>query len=200
MMQRKSDPDLVLLAGFADGELDAVARDRVEARLASSPDAAAEVEAQRRMTRLCQATPPPEPSEAAWAGVQARILAETRRKAPALRRGPGGWGRWLAGLSASAVAAGLVFALVHGFRPEIPTDGGEAMPVVAHHEVEIISIDDADTVALVVGEPPVRGPIVLASAGEVTLETPIPDLRMEDAPNPPMLWVPVDGDSEDKRE
>jgi hypothetical protein len=44
------------------------------------------------------------------------------------------------------------------------------MPVTDADDVNVISMDAADTAALVVGEPPVLGELVLASDGEVQVD------------------------------
>src|SRR5262249_30449778 len=65
------------LAAYADGELDGRAeealRRRIEAWLARHPEGAGDLDAQRALARLWQATTPPEPSEATWADVLARL-------------------------------------------------------------------------------------------------------------------------------
>src|SRR5205823_14557981 len=53
------------LAAFVDGALDPAASRQVEAWLAAHPEAAAEVEAQRRLAALWRATPAPAPDDAA---------------------------------------------------------------------------------------------------------------------------------------
>jgi hypothetical protein len=47
--------------------------------------------------------------------------------------------------------------------------------VVGDEDVEIFSMDAADIGLLVVGEPPMRGPFVLAAPGDVVLEHLAPD-------------------------
>jgi anti-sigma factor RsiW len=161
------------LAAYADGELAPAASAEVEAWLAEHPDAAAEVEAVRGLSRLWQAAPPPEPSAAQWADVLGRIEArlpapETLR--PRRRRRLAGV---VTGLAAAAAAAAILFA-VRLPRPTeevvLPPPPVEPLPVVTADDVEIISISAADARALVVGEPPVREELALLAPGEVTVD------------------------------
>jgi hypothetical protein len=65
--------------------------------------------------------------------------------------------------------------------------------------VEVLSIDAGDAGALVVGRPPVQGPLVLASADDVTVDDSGRDVNiMNPEPPPPnqpagpMIMVPAD--------
>ncbi|HBI42093.1 MAG TPA: hypothetical protein DDY78_04430 [Planctomycetales bacterium] len=101
-------------AAFLDGELDAGARARVVAWLANHPSAAEEIEGQRQVMRVWQASVPAEPSLAAWAGAFDRINAKMR---PASSYRPRGIRRtlWLsAGLAAAVLTAVL---LTRHFQP-----------------------------------------------------------------------------------
>ena len=64
MNQRGKDdargPKPEWLAAYVDGELDAASRKEVESWLTDHPEATQELEAQRRLARLCQASSPPE--------------------------------------------------------------------------------------------------------------------------------------------
>src|SRR4051794_27452677 len=66
-----------LLAAYADGELDAAGRARVEAWLAEHPQARAELETQRRLSgrnrKLWHASAGPAPSEASWSRLFHRV-------------------------------------------------------------------------------------------------------------------------------
>ncbi|MCS6852385.1 MAG: hypothetical protein NZ700_14570 [Gemmataceae bacterium] len=197
MRARSNEPERrrpELLAAWADGELAEPARKEVEAWLAADAAARAEAEGQRQVRQWCQETPPPEPSAAAWAAAEAAIRARLGAVPPAAAapRGQAG-GR----LGVAVLAASVLLAVVL-FRPSRPeptaSDPGEPFPVLAAHEVEIISIDDGDTVALVVGEPPVRHPLELASAGDITIQHPLDDPRLDHRTSPPMLWAPLEDD------
>src|SRR5437764_4714017 len=83
-------PDLPeLLAAYADGELDAAGRARVEAWLADHPEARAELEAQRKLSRrnqrLWQASAGPSPGEVGWSRLFARVHQALSAPAPAAR-------------------------------------------------------------------------------------------------------------------
>jgi hypothetical protein len=162
------------LAAYVDGELDAAACRQVEAWLATHPEAAAEVEAQRRLADLWRATAPPEPSAAAWAALGERIAAGV--SAPT--RPPVGRRLIRLGLWGSA-AAGLLLAWLT-FRPPpheaVPDVTGstaavEPYRVVDPEDVEIISIAAADHGALIVGDPPLREPLVMVAAGDVEVQS-----------------------------
>ena len=66
------NPDL--LAGYADGELDAATRGRVEVHLAEHPELRSELDAQRALGRksaFWSRLAPPSPSDSAWGRVEA---------------------------------------------------------------------------------------------------------------------------------
>jgi hypothetical protein len=192
-----------LLAAYLDGELDAATRAEVEAWLAAHPDAAAEVEGQRRVLRLWRATPPPEPTQARWTTVFLRIEAAV---AGLPYRGRRGWRAlfWAAGVTAAAVAAAVAGSwMLH--RPQTPTpapavvnEEDSPLLLVAADDVDIISMDGDDEDRLIVGAPPVSGPIVLASNGDIALEPIDQDqdgmqgVKMKEGLAGPMLVVPLD--------
>jgi anti-sigma factor RsiW len=223
MISRKGDdepaPTPEQLAAYADGELDGrpecePLRRHVEAWLARHPEAADDLQAQRRLTRLCRATPPPEPSEAAWGHVLARL-----ERVPLTPDGgaPGrpGYGlrfvAWAAALAATAAAVWLALALLlPGDGPKLarqaprgperrqaPFKAPRVVPaevepfaVATGDEVEILSIKGADTSTLVVGELPLSGPVVLVQAGEVEVQRVEREVRMGST-GPPMVWAPL---------
>src|SRR5262245_54407800 len=88
--RRHDRPFPELLAAYADGELDAAARAQVEAWLAAHPEARAELEAQRRLSRrnqkLWHASAGPSPSEASWARVLNRVQSALRTPPAAAAR------------------------------------------------------------------------------------------------------------------
>jgi len=199
------------LAAYADGELDAASRARVAAWLAEHGDAAAEVEALRRLDRLWQETPPPEPGDAEWAAALERIASQTQdQRAAAAQPAPH---RRIAGLLAAlgltAAAAVVAAMLWHPAAPPMndpqpqpqPRLLVKVLPAVADDDVEIVSIDAADLGCLVVGEPPMRGPMVLVAAGDIVLERMEPDpvdgmippkasMNMNN-PDGPMIMAPL---------
>src|SRR5438552_5519183 len=77
-----------LLAAYVDGELDAAGRAQVETWLAAHPDAYAEVENQRKLSRkngkLWHFSAPPSPGERSWTRLFQRMhTALTNRPVPA---------------------------------------------------------------------------------------------------------------------
>jgi anti-sigma factor RsiW len=200
------DPKPPELAAYVDGELGAAASGPVEAWLADHPEAAAEVESQRRLLRLWRETRPPEPTEAEWAAILTRLEAALPAASPAL------WvearqraARYRRALVWAAVAAASIAAVLVG-RSLLNRSTGPGNPpgqdstetpfeVASDADVEIISIEGDDVSALVAGEPPVREPLVLALPGEVTVRevdlggAGSPPVRVPDRPTAPMIWV-----------
>jgi hypothetical protein len=210
------------LAAYADGELDrpelAPLKTRVEEWLAAHPGAAAEVEAQRRLARLWQASAPPEPPESAWGPILARlVLIPVRPVAPSR------WGHmvWVAGLLAACAAGvwltlalrqpgdeakvvqpgllpagfpGKTLAVAKAAPEKTAPEDMQPFPVATADEVEILSVKGADTGTLVVGEPPVRGELVLALPGEVEVTRTTSEVRVGGSP---MIWTPLENERED---
>jgi hypothetical protein len=211
------------LAAYADGELDGrpegePLRRHIEAWLARHPEAADDLQAQRRLRRLCQATTPAEPSEAAWN----HVLARLEQLPPAPARGALGrpgyglrFAAWaVAALAATAAAVWLALALFGPWggpelarraprgpeRREGPLKAPRPLPaevepfaVATGDEVEVLSIKGADTSTLVVGELPLSGPMVLVQAGEVEVQRLEREVRMGST-GPPMVWMPLEGE------
>jgi anti-sigma-K factor RskA len=186
------EPRPELLAAYVDGELGGPERARVEAFLAEHPEAAADVEAQRGVLRLCQHAAPPTPSESAWAETLARVeagLGTTTAPAPGPARRLGAAG---AVLGLLATAAAVLLALFLARPPVQPVASGpaeqEPLPVASAEEVHIETIDDADRGALVVGEPPVRGPLVLLEKDEVKVS----QMDADEQGRVPQVWTGED--------
>jgi anti-sigma-K factor RskA len=187
------------LAAYVDGELGPADRAVVDAWLGAHPDARDDVEAQRRLLRQWQAAATPVPDEAAWAGTLARVeagLAEAAREQAGSRQLAVAL-RLVGALAAAAAVVVLALALGQHFTPRKPP-----LPVVTADDVQILSIEGDDVGALVVGEPPVQGPLTLASADDVTVdksgsdvEVPKPVEHVADKhqpPPPPMIMFPTD--------
>jgi hypothetical protein len=168
MSERHSDeraPRPEWLAAHLDGELGEAERARVEAWLADHPEAAAEVEAHRRLARLYQEAEPPAPADAAWDAVLARVEAGLRVPPPRRWHKVAGVAGIIGLVAAAAAAVALVLTFGGGATPTPPPE--EPWPVLSADEVRIESMHDADRGALVVGEPPVSGPLELLAADEV---------------------------------
>jgi hypothetical protein len=178
-------PSAEQLTAYVDGELDVLKRREVEAWLVQHPEGAAEVEAQQRLTQLWQATRPIEPPDAAWEESLDRVEA-------ALKTGPAPisqpqatasgstrsrWVAWFVRLTGAAAAIWLLGILEPVERPEASHDAGvEPLPVALTEDVDIISVNANDAPMLVVGEPPLRDPLDLAGAGDVTIHSIQPDV------------------------
>lgn len=180
MTQRRGDerpgPQPHELAAYADGELGPTAQRNVEAWLASHPEAAASLDEQAKLTQLWQSASPPLPTEADWGALLHRIEAALPGRVPAGR--PSRWRLGYLAVVAATLLLGLTLAAGGGALllrngPPVVTDPQDDEPfaVVSPEDVEIISMDGDDVGALVVGAPPVRYPLVLVSAGDVTLES-----------------------------
>jgi anti-sigma factor RsiW len=189
-----------------DGELVPADRAAVDAWLRDHPEARADVDGQRRLQRLWEQAAPPDPGAVAWAGILARI--ETAAARPAVARRPGGRLasalRLAAGLASIAAVLLVALSLTGLFTPRRPPPPVVPLPVASTGDVEILSMDGGDLGALVVGEPPVKGPLTLASADEVTVDNSGHDVQIV-RPTPehhpsgpqrhehqPMLIMPTD--------
>jgi anti-sigma factor RsiW len=166
------DPDFPeLLAGYADGELSVADADRVESWLAQNPDGRAELESQRQVSAAYGSPWPSEwiPTEAHWSRVvreiSQAISAPRPIVAPAARVSRN---RLLMAFAAIAAAAMLAVFL-------FPRDDGDAttpspiesFAVATDDDVEIMRVLEIDVDRLVVGESPVRRPLVLATFEDV---------------------------------
>jgi hypothetical protein len=190
-------PDPQLLAAFFDGELEgrddlADLRARLEIWLETHPEALAEWHEHQRLQKLWQDTSPAEPTNSTWNETLQRIDAE--RKAPSIK--PKRARPWLTAGIAIACVGLLMVALIGALRYPW-TSGGSDEPMVqqpqpkpgpAHAEDEvfavataseivILRVEGADTDALVVGRPPVVGPLELADAGDIVIVRVRPDAR-----------------------
>jgi anti-sigma factor RsiW len=208
MTRRKTDdepPRPEHLAAYVDGELAPEARRAVEAWLADHPDAAAEVADQSRLAGLWRQTAPAELPEAVWADaltrVEAALSAGEVSAAPSAHRGAEKRRRlaWALALLSGAAAAVLI-ALGTGRLWAPDPEESEPFVVAEPHDVDIISMDAAAFGALVVGDPPVQEPLVLASTDDFRLHSFIPSddglaptvVAGEDG-SAPMIVLPLKG-------
>jgi hypothetical protein len=202
--REEGGPTAEQLTAYVDGELGPSECAAVEAWLAWHPRERATVAAQRWLARLWENSAPPEPHEQGWAQVLARVAeatSPTARSRVARRRLVTVLAA--AGAVLAATAATLLLVVLYGQAPETPKDPLTPWPVVASDDVEIESIDGGDLRALVVGEPPVNGPLVLASAEDVTIddtghdvEVVMPGLGSSGKANVPMFMAPLDREQE----
>jgi anti-sigma factor RsiW len=172
-------PTPQLLAAFLDGELDRRTAARVAGWLDRHPEAAAELDAEHCLERLWASSPLPEPNQAEWSAVRKRIETALPPSAHRLRRHT----RWAGLAGAAAVLLALLLHRPTGKEQPLPHPLAEPavtpFAVVADNDVEILSMDAADTEALVVGELPMHGPVVLAGPGDVILDSLLPDDGLE---------------------
>ena len=122
----------------------------------------------QRLRELFLSAGAPEPTEAAWRAVQARIdnLVPGVRTARRRRASRPVWA--LLGLTAAAALAGVLLTRSWWGGGAISTpEPEEPYPVVAADEVDIISMDARDVASLVVGEPPVSGELVFVKLEDV---------------------------------
>lgn len=199
-----------LLAAHADGELTGREVDRVQAWLAMHPAGQADLIVQKRLgwrqSRLWQATAAENPPAHVWATALTRIELDLRNPKPmpaeprplqTSRR------RLLAAIGVTAAAAILLTFAIPALMG--PSNGPAVVPadefvVATSDDVEILRIFEADADSLVVGELPLRRPLVLAGVDEVEglvvvkdVDGMMPKIAMVPGPNSPMIVAPMAG-------
>lgn len=208
MTSRPADDELPpeLLAGYADGELSARARTRVEAWLAEHPEAREGLEIQEAFgpanAEFWRAVRPPAPTKVQWERVRQRIADPIPEPVgrPWMRR---------AGVVALLATAAMLLILVT--RPDPPTgpnafglpvsaasedEDDEPILLARADEMHILSLPEALAGLLVVGEHPLRdAEVLLARADEVEILGlgSDPEGLFPDNPataEPPMIWAP----------
>jgi hypothetical protein len=205
--QRHDRPFPEILAAYADGELDAAARAQVESWLAAHPAARAALESQIRLSprnrKFWRAASAPNPGAANWARVLDQVqgaLDAPLQPAPMRRR------TWQARYWAPAVAAtaAALYLSLSGTGPPIDSSvapaTAEAFVMAKDADIDIISMDDSDAKAVVIGQRPLSGAVVLAALGDVEFravqkDSPgmMPKVQMSDAGLAPMIIAPVAG-------
>ncbi|MBX7106297.1 MAG: hypothetical protein K1X57_19625 [Gemmataceae bacterium] len=180
----------VRLAGYVDGELNAADRSAAESELTASPEARAALDIQVEMTRtspLWAKAGIPEPSDAAWARTLNNIHAALEPATPAVNyRTQRSAGRWI---GVAVAAAAVVFAALIFFPVGNEGDGrplvADALTLVGADEVAIVSVQGDDAQAIVVGRPPLAGPLDLATVGDTVLDVIV--IEGSDAPLKPVV-------------
>lgn len=122
-----------------------------------------------QLRRLLQAALPPEPDEAAWNAVLARVHASLDEQ-PQQKRSPRPlWG--IVGLTAAAVILAAILArslwMTSAPMPVTAPRAEEPLPVAEAEDVSIVSMDARDVAALVVGELPVSGELEFARPEDI---------------------------------
>ena len=186
-------PEAADLAAYVDGELHGNRREQVDAWLAHHPDAAAELRAHRRLAQVWQASSPPEPSLEQWRAVLERVASTTPvRRSPR----PVRWQRFYGiAIAVAGTAAAVVLALS---LDHADPQGREPLVVVTPEDVEIVSVSAADRMTLVVGVPPLQGPLELVSPGDIESLSVRPDsdgmlphVPTDAGPAAPMIVAPL---------
>src|SRR5208282_5593574 len=105
------------------------------------------------------------------------VLAHLEANAFPLPRSPVPRRRLIGTCVAAGLAAALLLVLCwpHGDRSAKDHEVPESLAVVSSEDVEIVSLRAADRATLVVGVPPVTGPLVLVVAGDVEFQRVEPD-------------------------
>lgn len=194
-------PDLpnpwpVILAAYADGELDPPTREAVERWLAAHPAARRDLWEQQQLApgnwHLWNPVDPPLPTEDAWAAVANAIAAAALPEPSTARRDaqpdrPGRAGRWFVvamgatiGLAACILVAGQVFVSPPASAPVVVTQRVDplsdfiVLPVAEDDDVDVHRVTGNGAGWLPVGVPPLPERMVLAEIGDVDLEATTP--------------------------
>jgi anti-sigma factor RsiW len=208
------DPELV--AAYFDGEfegrdeLDSLRR-RVENWLRTNPEARAQLAAYRRLRQHWQRTSPAEPSSRKWDDALSRLRCRVGEAPPHKAKHRSGAVLWLLGATAACLA--LVWLSWPGpdrVRPspkvdEVVTVQEDAddspWAVASAEEIVILAVEGADTGSLVVGDPPVSGPLEMAGKDDVRVTNMQPDQRDNMVPrvrgNRPMIWATLASERND---
>lgn len=185
------------LTAYVDDQLSPPDRQRVEEWLADHPQAAAELRAHERLQALYEKSAAGDPD---WSDsletIEQGIVEQGKRAHE--RRLP----RW--GLVGAVSAAAVLLAVLAANRPQSDPVAPAVpavlpFPVASMDDVEIISVDAADTDALVVGVLPLEKPIVLMEHGDVELTSIEKDAHADFAhlrwhpeeDDSPMIWAPL---------
>ncbi len=165
------------LAAYLDGELDPARSEEIRAWLAQHPEAARALEGQRCLGRLWQTTRPCEPADDRWPGVFSRIEQGVLRAREHRRTGFRDWVLVVTAVGALAAAVMLAFNLVRPdqTREAIPAPETPAFTVVSPEDIEITSMWAEDRDKLVIGAPPIDGPLEPVSPKDIRVEHIRPD-------------------------
>src|SRR6516225_9117324 len=166
------------IAGYVDAELSPTAQERLEAWIDEDPGIMREIERQEKIKDLYASTRAPEPGEAAWQAAASRSRRRVIVRVDSVPRRP----VWTSRSAAMAAAAAvLIGALVIGPRPsgQIRDDLPE-LQVLSPQDVEIVSLDDKDRGAIMIGQAPKLENLVAVTPADVQITSAMagPDGRM----------------------
>lgn len=199
-----------MLAGYADGELSAADRLTVEAWLAADAAAQTELETQQRLSHknveLWTKVAPPMPSDAVWSRVLSSIDAGVQPAMPSVNyrtSGPRGRNRWA--VAVAAVAAMFLIAIGYNFFPNTSHNinglysANDVFQIARADQIDILSVQGDDDM-IVVGRPPLAGPMDLVTVGDTELwataseptDTPSKPLVAPGDTKRPIWWNPAD--------
>ena len=173
----------VILAAYADGELDPPTREAVERWLVTHPAARGDLWEQQQLApanwRLWNPADPPLPGEDVWAAVANAVAAATLPEHSTSRRAR----RWFGiaigtaiGVAACLFVASQVFLSTPASAPEPvtqrddPLSGFAVLPVAADDDVDLNRVTGNGAGWLPVGVPPLPGRMILAEVGDIDLE------------------------------
>jgi len=181
----KLPPTPELLGAYADGEFEGrqdlqPLRQELEAWVASHPEAQVELAELRRLRRIYEESPPPEPSDAHWNRCfDAIAKADKTPVKPAI-----GSPAKIIGTIAS-LAAVLLFVVA----PRFGTRPVEAWATAGPSDVEIVHAE-AEDAALLAWQMP-HDPLPLAESGDVAFVEPEMPRRVvyREGVGRPMIWA-----------
>ncbi len=205
---RPDDPPPDWLAAYADGELTARERARIEDWLANCSDACEMLDAQESLgpgnAGLWQSVEPPAPTLADWSRVRLAIHSHCRAR-PRRNRIPA---IGTVGLLATAASLFIVLSMPeqgvveHSASAKSPAEElivEQPYAMASNDEVQIISLPESSARLLVVGEHPLhQSTLSLAGFGDVEFYGVGSDLagRFPELPTDPsteeipMIWAP----------
>jgi len=180
-----------LLAAYADNELDAVTRSRVEAYLAEHPEALAELTAQRAFgpgnALLWERAEVPEPSAAAWNVVRRGIGQAFNPPVPATTQTNRTFTRRTVAaiLGIVAIAAVVAFLVVKPAAPQPPPSDAPKPVDVVNAAPVILEVAPPPRLVVPVSQPnPLEGIAVLPMASD-------DDVILHRVPDTGAGWLPV---------
>jgi hypothetical protein len=135
--------------------------------LSKHPETEGELADLQNLRELYQSVSQPEPDETSWQATQTRIHEAASAVVEVRRRAPRPF--WFL-FGATAAAAILAFLLTRSLWMPTLTPGPlaeEELPVAEDKDISIVSMEARDVVFLVVGQPPISGPLEFAKPEDI---------------------------------